>query len=86
MPEIPDDLRPLVQAIAGKTADELFAAWHRGVCDGLEMAARMTEGLLPHLSQCEAHEIMLGLGRAIRQSQMRVQVDAADDGSQCEQE
>jgi hypothetical protein len=85
--EIPDDLRPLVEAMVGKTAEDLFQAWHRGVCDGLEMAARMTETLLPHLGQREAHEIVLGLGLAIRQSQMRVQVDAADDnGSQCEQE
>jgi hypothetical protein len=84
MPEVPPELRPLTEETTAMLSDELLAAWNRGVCDGLEVAAQMAESLLPHLVPCGdptwEHEIVLGLVTAIRQSQIRVQVDATQDG------
>ncbi len=79
MPDIPTALRPFMDALAGDLSDELLQAWVRGVCDGLEFAARMAENLLPHLvpggDPSPEHEVVLGLVMAIRQSQARVLVD-----------
>ncbi len=74
MPNLPKEFRALVDEFAGEITDELMAAWHRGVCDGLDMAAQMAEDLASKLPEETA---LVSLYLAIQQAQMHVQVDAS---------
>lgn len=73
----PPELEHWAAALNNGMSAEMFSAWNRGVCDGLEIAARMgEEGLLPNLDQAgQAYAMVQGLTQAVRQAQLRVQLD-----------
>jgi hypothetical protein len=81
MPELPPELIPVMTAMAGNIADDLFESWHRGVCDGMEITAKMVEGLVPH-TDGDTLDLLKGLANAVRTAQMRVQLDGLDPWSE----
>ena len=80
MPDMPSELRTAFEQMTEKLTDEMFNSWTRGVCDGLEFAARLIERVLGDLGDAEAsaREILLPLALSLRHTEMAVLVDGLD--------
>ena len=62
----------VIEGMFGRVSDELISAWHRGLCDGLEIAALLVEKMMSHTSD---QPVLAALIAAIRDAEMRVQLD-----------
>jgi hypothetical protein len=72
----PTTLESLVNSMADTCAGEMQQAWTRGVCDGLEFAARTIQGVMPHLRESSAEiEITRGFIMALRSFQAQIQIE-----------
>jgi hypothetical protein len=67
------DLVKVIAAVIGSVGDELVEAWRRGVCDGLEMGAKVVEDA-QYFPDPDAMRADV-LAHVLREMQLRVQLD-----------
>jgi hypothetical protein len=76
--DIPDlsKLQEVMSVLATQTATELMESWHRGFCDGLEMAAKLADGMSDHFAMSESQQVVLRAVRDfLREFQLKAQLD-----------
>jgi ATP-dependent exoDNAse (exonuclease V) beta subunit len=62
--------------LATETATELMESWHRGFCDGLEMAAKLADGMSDRFEMNESQRAVLRAVRDfLREFQLKAQLD-----------
>lgn len=72
----PTTLESLVNSMTDVCADEVQQAWTRGVCDGLELAARTVDGVVRHLNELSPEmEVARGFMLALRSFQAQIQIE-----------
>lgn len=82
MPKIPTELNTIYEQMTDKLTAELFNAWLRGLCDGLEYAAKATESMMNRFEFTSAeHGLLCTVALALRQAEMAVLVDGLAEGS-----
>lgn len=62
-----------VSALTSALTDEMMTAWRAGMCDGLEMAAKMAKALIDHPeTTADQRAALSGLHSALRGSSLEL--------------